>query len=152
MQLALDSFADNPVIDELVEWPPRKRRIVRIRACNVLFRRPFIEVTLADGEVFQRHFLRQSFAQDWAEARVILQTLTAIELITEFRLAPLADRVARVEKILAVRDECIRESDKMFEQGMYAQFLQQYGEDCKDLPTAAAEKIAVAQQQLRTGA
>ena len=56
MNLALDQLADNPIIDELVVWPPRGQRIVRIRACNVLFRKPFIEVTLADGEIFQRHF------------------------------------------------------------------------------------------------
>ncbi len=152
MQLALDYFADNPVIDEIVEWPPRDRRITRIRACNVLFRQPFIEVTLADGEVFQRHFMRQSFAQDWAEARVILETLTAIELITEFQIAPLADRDARIARVLAARDECIDESDKMFEQGMYRQFLQQYGEDYKDLPPAAAEKIAVAKRRIRADA
>ncbi len=151
MQLALDHFADNPVIDEIVVWPPRDRKITRIRACNVLFRRPFIEVTLADGEVFQRHFLRQSFARDWAEAQVVLETLTSIELITEFPLAPLTDRDARIESILAVRDDAIRESDKMFEQGMYAQFLQQYGEDCRDLPSATAEKIALARRQVRSG-
>ena len=67
-------------------------------------------------------------------------------------MAPLADRDARIARVLAARDECIDESDKMFEQGMYRQFLQQYGEDYKDLPPAAAEKIAVAKRRIRADA
>ena len=58
MNLALDEFADNPIIDELMRWPPRDQAMRSIRACNVLFRKPFIEVQLADGDVFQRHFSR----------------------------------------------------------------------------------------------
>ena len=148
MNLALERYADNPIIDELVCWPPKPHRMKSIRAGNVLFRKPFIEVEMADGEIYQRQFGRDSFAAFWAEACVILDTMTAIELVSEFRFAPVADRARLVADVLANRDECIEESNQMFEEGMYEQFLMQYGEDCAHLPEDALHKIAHARQQL----
>jgi hypothetical protein len=148
MNLALDHLADNPVIDELVLWPPRAQRIVRVRGCSALFRKPFIEVTLADGEVFQRHFPRQGFAEDWAEACVILQTLTRIEVVSDFEHQPVADRDGLVARVLACRDECIAEAGQMFDAGMYTQFLQQFGEDCAGLPEDVERRIAIARERL----
>ena len=90
MNLALDHYADNPIVDELVFWPPKSHRIKSVRACSPMFRKPFIEVELEDGDLFHRHFARDSFAQFWAEACVILDTLTSIELISDFSFKPLA--------------------------------------------------------------
>ena len=148
MNSALDQYADNPIIDELVCWPPRAQKILRVRACNVLFRRPFIEVQLQDGEIFQRHFPRAGFAGYWAEARVILATLTTIELHSDFDCAPPANADQLAREILATRADCIVESDKMFDQGMYAQFLMQYGEDCRDLPEETERKLVIARREL----
>ncbi len=148
MKLALERYADNPIIDELVCWPSKSRRMNSVRAGNVLFRKPFIEVEMEDGEIFQRQFVRDSFAASWAEACVILETLTGIKLVSEFSFTPIADRPRLVVEVLAERDECIEESNQMFEAGMYEQFLMQYGEDCANLPEDALQKIAHARQQL----
>jgi hypothetical protein len=148
MNLALDHLADNPIIDELVCWPPSTRRIRRVRAANVMFRKPFIEVEYEDGEVFHRHFTRDSFANDWAEAWIILDTLTTIELISDFDFEPVTEPEKLAQQVLQTRDECIAESDLMFEQGMYDQFLMQYGEDCKNLPAQALQRIAEARERL----
>jgi hypothetical protein len=148
MKMALEELADNPIIDELVFLPVHSRRMVSIRACCVMFRKPFIEVTMSGGETIQRHFPRPSFAESWAEACVILETLTSIKLISDFRFNPVANREALVDRVLACRDECIVEADKMFEQGMYALFLQQFGEDFDHLPPEVAQRIAKARQQL----
>ena len=148
MNLVLDHYADNPIIDELVFWPPKSRRIKSVRAASAMFRRPFIEVELDGGDVFHRHFARDSFAEFWAEACVILDTLTRIELISDFSFRPVAEPEKLQQRVLATRDECIEESNKMFEQGMYAPFLMQYGEDCKDLPAASQQKITHAIAQL----
>jgi hypothetical protein len=148
MNLALDQLADNPIIDELVVWPPRTERIVSIRACCVMFRKPFIEVTLADGDVFQRHFPRPSFSEFWAEVVVILETLTGIELISEFNYEAVADREALVARVLACRDESIVEANRMFDEGMYAQFLMQFGEDCAHLPAEVDQRIDTARSKL----
>jgi len=150
MNLALDHLADNPIIDELVFWPPRPRRIKSVRACNVMFRKPFIEVEFEGGEVIQRHFARDSFANYWAEASVILDTLTIIELISDFNFKAVSEPEKLVQRVLQTRDECIAESDLMFEQEMYAQFLMQYGEDCKNLPARTLQRIAQARQQLES--
>jgi hypothetical protein len=147
MNLALDQLADNPIIDELVVWPPRELRIVSIRACSVMFRKPFIEVTLADGDVFQRHFPRPSFVGFWAEAAVILETLTDIKLISEFNYEAVADRKALVARVLACRDESIVEANRMFDEGMYAQFLMQFGEDCAHLPVEVEQRIDTARSK-----
>ncbi|MDH3634472.1 MAG: hypothetical protein OES20_07175 [Gammaproteobacteria bacterium] len=151
MNLALDRYADNPIIDELVFWPPKSYRIKSVRACCVMFRKPFIEVELEGDEIFQRHFGRESFARYWAEACVILETITRIELISDFEFEPVSNAEHLAQKILACRDECIAESNLMFEQGMYAQYLIQYGEDCKNLPLETIQKIIQAKQQLATG-
>lgn len=151
MNLALDHFADNPIIDELVRWPPAARRMLSVRACNALFRKPFIEVCMEDGKVFQRHFARDSFAAHWAEACVILQTLTTIETISEFSFAPAANRGQLERRVLEVRDECIAECAPMYQQGMYAQFLMQFGEDCRDLPPAVRAQIESARAAIAEG-
>ena len=148
MNSALDQYADNPIIDELVCWPPRAQKIVSLRACNVLFRKPFIEVRLQDGEIFQRHFPRHGFAGEWAAARVILATLTTIDLHSDFACAPPANADELAREALATRAECIAESDKMFSEGMYAQFLMQYGEDCRDLPVETERKLDIARREL----
>ena len=150
MNLTLERYADNPVIEELVCWPPRKRRVKSIRACCVLFRKPFIEVEMEGGEIFQRHFDRQSFARYWAEACVILETITRIQLISDFDFEPLKDVDRLAQDVLANRDECIEECNLMFDEGMYAQFLMQFGEDCSNLPVETIQKIIQAKQQLGT--
>ena len=152
MNSALDQYAENPIIDELVFWPPKSQRIVSVRACCVLFRKPFIEVTMAGGEVFQRHFLRQGFVEFWAEARVILETLSSIELVSDFDYETPGETEKLMREVLAVRDECIAESDKMFAEGMYEQFLMQYGPDCRNLPPATERKLEIARRELGTTA
>ena len=148
MNLVLNRYADNPIIDELVCWPPKPRRMNSIRAGNVLFRKPFIEVEMEGGEIFQRQFTRDSFPDSWAEAFVILETMTNIKLISDFSFAPVADRAKLVADVLANRDECIEECNQMFDEGMFEQFLMQYGEDCANLPEDTMQKIAHARQQL----
>ncbi len=148
MNLALDRLADNPIIDELVYWPPKRRRIKRVRACSVLFRRPFIEVEYDGGEILQRHFTRDNFAHIWAEARVILETLTTIELVSEFSHGPVPEPEALVQRVRAIRDECIAEVEPMFEQGLYEQYLMQFGEDCRELPSTTQRHIDFARARL----
>jgi len=148
MNLALERYADNPIIDELVCWPPKPHRMKSIRAGNVLFRKPFVEVEMEDGEIYQRQFERDSFPAFWAEACVILETMTDIKLVSDFSFTPVAGRARLVADVLANRDECIEESNQMFEEGMYEQFLMQYGEDCAYLPEEALQRIAHARQQL----
>jgi hypothetical protein len=148
MNSALDQYAENPIIDELVCWPPKPERIVSLRACCVLFRRPFIEVTMAGGEVFQRHFPRQGFVEYWAEAEVILATVSAIELIADFSFERLAEAEKLAREVLATRERCIAESERMFAEGFYEQFLMQYGPDCKNLPPATAQKLEFARREL----
>lgn len=148
MNLALEQLADNPIIDELVEWPPRASRCLSIRASCVMFRKPFIEVSLADGEIFQRHFPRPSFTEHWAQAVVILETLTDIELISEFSYSPVPERDALVTRILTCRDESIAEAVEMFDEGMYEQFLMQFGENCAGLPEEVQQRIDLARSKL----
>ena len=144
MNLALDRFADNPIIDELVRWPPMPQPMRRIRAASSMFRSPFIEVELADGETFQRHFPRRRFAEDWAEARILLDTLTDIELVSEFEPPAVADAETLRAEALQVLEESIAEAEPMFAQGMYRQYLLQFGPNCKNLPPEVLHKLETA--------
>jgi hypothetical protein len=100
------------------------------------------------GEVFQLHFGRDSFARYWAEASVILETITSIKLISDFSFEPISDPEKLAREVLANRDECIDESNLMFDEGMYEQFLVQYGEDCENLPPDTVQRITHARKQL----
>ena len=144
MNLALEHYAENPIIDELVYLPHKTNRINSVRACASMFRRPFIEVEMASGEVHHRHFLRDSFARDWAEAKVILDTLTDIELISEFSYAPLKDPDSLVREVLQTREDCIAEAELMFNNEMYLQYLNQFGLECKNLPEETERNLAEA--------
>lgn len=146
MNLALEFFADNPIIDELVCWPPRAQKIKSLRAANVLFRQPFIEIEMQDGEMIQRQFPRDSFASYWAEACVILDAITTIELKSEFEPPAVADAAALVERVLETRSECIEESDQMYDERMYEQYLMQFGLDCKNLPEETLARIERARE------
>ena len=126
--------------------------MVSVRAGNVLFRKPFIEVETETGEIFQRQFSRDSFTSSWAEACVILETMTRIKLISDFSFAPVTDRAKLVADVLANRDECIEECNQMFDEGMYPQFLMQYGEDFAHLPEDVLQKIEHARQQIQLSA
>jgi len=148
VNLALEHFADNPIIDELVTWPPRRLRVRCIRACNVLFRKPFIEVELEDGSQFHRHFQREAFASHWAAAVVILRAMTAIELKADFRFTPYADVEALTREALAARDECLAEAEQMYREGMFEQFLMQFGPDCAHLPAAVEQMLAEARRRV----
>ena len=152
MNLALDRYAENPIIDELVAWPPRARRIRRVRASNPMFRRPFVEVDLEDGSQFHRHFQRESFVEHWAEAVVILQALTGIEVVADFRFVPRPDAAALEKEIIEARDECLAEAAQMYREGMYMQYLMQFGVDYKNLPEETENMLADARARLSPGA
>ena len=148
MNHTLDQFADNPIIDELVCWPPRPQAIRSIRASCPLFRQPFLEITLENDEMLTRHFSKDGFPGYWAEAMVILQTLTPIELISDVKVAELSDTDEFIKQILAEQEASVAEASMMFENGMYKQYLWQFGPDYKGLPPEVEENIAIAQSRL----
>ena len=149
MNLLLDKYADNPIIDELVFWPPKSKAMVSVRACAPMFRRPFLEIEFEDGETLHRHFMRENFARDWSEAIVILEAVTTIKVISDFSFPKYAQAQQLTWEVEAIREDCIKEADQMYQEGMYVPFLMQYGEDCKNLPEDVLEHLETARQALR---
>ena len=148
MNLALEYFADNPIIDEIVVWPPRAFKISKLRAASSMFRPPFIEIELGNGELIHRHFERSSFAGHWAEACIILEAITTIELVSEFEPPPVADAESLRQRVFEARDECIDECNQMYDEGMYHQYRMQFGPDCKNLPEDTLQRLAHADAAL----
>lgn len=150
MNLALYRYADNPIIDELVSWPPESRKVKSLRACMPMIRRPFIEIEYSDADLRHRHFAKSSFVEFWSEAVVIIDAITDIELISEFAFRPFPDRENLKKEVLESRDECIVESNQMFVAGMFQLFLDQYGANYKNLPAAAQKNIAQAKIKINS--
>ncbi len=148
MNHTLDQFTDNPIIDELVCWPPRVQAISSIRASAPMFRKPFIEITLDDGNTSDTSFVRENFGHYWAEAQIILETLTTIELISEFRVAEYHARTALVAQLQAEKADSLAGAEMMYVNGMYQQYLWQFGHDCRDLPDEVSEKLVRAKAAL----
>lgn len=148
MKLALDRFADNPIIDTILDCMEDGRVISSIRASRPMWRKPFIEIEYLAASPDQRHFSKDSFARYWAEAMAVLETLTDIQLVSEFDCGTPGNKVATVETILSTRNACIRECDPMFEAGLYRVYLDQFGANCKNLPTDTMTKIETAKKAL----
>ncbi len=142
MKLALDRFADNPVIDELICWIENNQAIKSLRASAPIWRKPFIEIEYRISKKLDHmHFPRELFIHYWSEATVVLETLTDIELIAEFKCNPVKNRKATIETILSTRNACIRECDSRFESGMYQVYINQFGANCKGLPEDTLGKL-----------
>ncbi len=148
MNLALDRYADNPIIDELVCWPPRPQKVKSLRGCLPMIRKPFIEIEYMDGESRQLHLPKSSFVEFWSEAVVIIGAITDIELISELKFQPVQDKESLIKEVLKSRDECIEESNQMFVGGMFQLFLDQYGANYKNLPADTLKNIADARNRI----
>jgi len=148
MNHTLDQFSDNPIIDELVSWPPREQSIVSVRASCPLFRQPFVEITLDNNETITHSFIKDGFVEYWTEAKVILETLTSIDLISDVKLSETMDINGLITRVLEARDESTTEAGMMFEHGMYQQYLWQFGNDYKGLPDHIMQNIAVSRARL----
>ena len=149
MNHTLDQFSDNPIIYELVSWPPRSQSVSSLRASSPLFRKPFVEITLDDNEMITRTYSKEGFTEYWTEAKIILETLTSIELISDVKVSEVMDIDELIARILEEKQESIADAGMMFDNGMYQQFLWQFGSDYKGLPDQVMKNIAVAQAQIK---
>jgi len=149
MNHTLDQFTDNPIIDELVSWPPRAQPVSSVRASSPLFRKPFVEITLQEGETITRTFAKDGFTEYWTEAKIILGILTSIELISDVKVSEAMDVDGLIVRIHEERDESIIAAGLMFDNGMYQQFLWQFGSDYKGLPDQVIQNIAVAKGHVK---
>jgi len=84
----------------------------------------------------------------WQEAEVLIQNLTNISLDTEFPVQPMADRDTFLQDVRACLAQSIAESNAIFDGGMYQLFLDQYGNNCKDLPDEVCIRIKQAQSKV----
>ena len=148
MNHTLDQFSDNPIIDELVRWPPRAQSISSVRASSPMFRQPFVEITLDNDETITRTFAKDGFTEYWTEAKVILDTLTSIKLISDVKVSETIDIDELTARIHEEREESVADAELMFENGMYKQYLWQFGRDYKGLPEQVVKNIAVAQARI----
>lgn len=149
MNHTLDQFTDNPIIDELVSWPPRSQSISSLRASTPIFRQPFIEITLANNETITRSFSNGGFTEYWTEAKIILETLTPIDLISDVKVSETIDADELIAWVLKEREDSVIEAGFMFDNGVYQQYLWQFGSDYKGLPEQVMKNIAVAKAHIK---
>jgi hypothetical protein len=148
MYAVLDHFSDISIIDEFIHSAPKNRRVRKIRACVPMIRKPFIELIVSDNQSVVRQFHKEGFATEWAKAAVIFETLTNIEVISEFDFPACGNLTGLIVEIGEIRNELIEESCRMFDLGMYRQFVNQYGLHYKNLPTDSIKKLKIARQLL----
>lgn len=149
MNHTLDQFTDNPIIDELVSWPPRSQSISSLRASTPIFRQPFIEITLDNNETITRSFSNGGFTEYWTEAKIILETLTPIDLISDVKVSETIDADELIAWVLKEREDSVIEAGFMFDNGVYQQYLWQFGSDYKGLPEQVMKNIAVAKAHIK---
>jgi len=147
MKLTLESFADNPIIDELLCWWDSSKKILSLRASAPLWRRPFIEISYADKTINHMHFPRESFIHYWSRAVIILDAVTDIKLESEFKHHPVEECESLEKNIASTLEDCIRECENIFESGLYKVYVDQFGPNCKNLPEEVIAKLEIARRE-----
>lgn len=148
MNCVLSRYSDNPIIARLVSWPPSKQKVITLRGSRPVFRNPFIEIEYEGGQTKAYSFPKSGFLKFWAEAVVIIETVTDIEVNSEFSFRPFENGPALISEVLAEKQECIDDSVKMFDAGIYGSFLDQFGENCKDMPQDILGNILFARKKM----
>ena len=165
MNAALEKFAHNFIIDEIVYWPPREKRLVRIEreipkagTCRVILK-------FDDKSDEQIEIERGCFEEHWNEAIAVFTAL----LDLDGDLSPLTDSeiqslerarqdfvTKRREQIsrdaLRIKQQALRDAKGLFDAGEYNQFLQQIGPDHKDMPRDIEKRISIAAHKTQTKA
>jgi hypothetical protein len=132
-----------------VQRPPRSEKILRLRGCAPVVRKPFIEIELSNGRSERHSFAKAEFARLWGEATIIVKTLTDIDIVSEVRYQPDVAEEQLVRDILQSRAEAIDESMEMFSAGTYRVFLEQFGQNYTNLPAGVEQCIETARKKLR---
>ena len=137
MNLLLDEYADNPIIDEVVYWPPKciQRIIVKQRPHGV-------EVVFDDGTEHFTSFenLNEDIFLKWLqEANEVLKLVTNIEVIGSVAEADGSISEKFVSKLLQRRsvliDDCLsRYQGSENDEFTRNWFLEQFGFNCVELP------------------
>ena len=137
MNLLLDEYADNPIIDEVVYWPPKcVQRVVAKespRGVDVVF------------EDRNKHFTsfenldEASFYNWWQEASEILKLVTNIEVIGSEAKADKNFSEKLASELLQRRGELIESCLSKYqahENDEFAKywFVEQFGFNCSKLP------------------
>ena len=154
MNRVLDQYADNPVIDEVVYWPPRE--IAQIVARRVGSNSVTLEVRFESGESHTTTFdgeRTKLFPLWWSEALVVLRVMTNIELRDEAELEYECSNGARLtSEVQRRRDETIAEMMQHFgdtkDPQQCSTFLEQFGPNSIDLPDAVQEQMSHAMEVL----
>lgn len=137
MNLLLDEYADNPVIDEVVYWPPKcVLRIIEKKS-------PFgVEVIFNDNS---RHITtfenmdKANFQMWWQEAHEILELVTNIEVIGSMSKSEREISEESESKIFNRRNELIQSclsKYQGYENDEFTKnwFVEQFGFNCSNLP------------------
>jgi hypothetical protein len=151
LNLALDNFADNPIVDELVYWPPKGSAVTSVVCSALTDEETTLCIKYRDGRELVQRFPTERILPHWPEAVVVVEALTDIKMISDIDHPPVENAENLADAALKHRDQCIEVSLGMFDEGMYELFLEQYGANHKNLPPDVIEKIALARREMRLG-
>ena len=161
MNSALDKFAHNVIIDEIVYWPPKEGRVLTIHSnvpsignCSVL-------IKYDDESEIVVEIERGYFEESWNEACAVLKAVTDIKgdfsPLTKDKILLLeADRQICIGyRIEGITNEANREKRRamekaieLFEAGMYEVFLEQFGSNYTSLPDSMVKRIEIARGKI----
>ncbi len=149
MNLLLNEYTDNPVIDEVVYWPPKDVRKI------VAKRKPLgIEVEFSDNTKHFTPFKKAevvTFLSWWREAQEILSMVTNIDLVDEISSESVdtySEELAQT--ILKRREELINECITRLrghenDEFTKSWFTEQFGFNFANLPKHIEEIVQNAQ-------
>jgi hypothetical protein len=157
MNAALENFSHNLIVDAIVYWPPRQKRLVRMDREIPIEGDCCVTLTFDDNTAERITIERGCFESHWNEAIAVCTSLLSLvgdlsplsvaevqslEVARQQSEARQRDEVSRAA--LRLKQQAIHDSQELFDAGEYAQFLQQFGPDVKDLPPETEKRIAIA--------
>lgn len=165
MNSVLEEFAHNPIIDEIVYWPPRRKRLLRIERDIPASGNCRVTLKFDDKSTEIVEIKRGGFELHWNEAIAVITALLKIEgdlrPLSKAEIDSLeADRQEiearkrdQISKdVFRLKQQALQYAKELFDAGEYDLFLQQFGPDTSDLSPVFEKRIAIAIKKIQTKA
>jgi len=161
MNSVLEKYAHNFIIDEIVYWPPSQKTITSIEAIVPNIGKCLARLHYHDGTSFDINIERGCFEKTWNEACAILHSVTNITeglrrltprevaILEKERQDYVSYEIEQLEKeAQRIKKEQIEKAIELFDAGLYDVFLEQFGNNCVDIPAPIQKRIEIARGKI----
>lgn len=162
MYSVLEKFSHNIILDEIAHLLENGKIINAVKAVIHERGNCVVRVSFRDQTDYQIDVERGSFEDTWNEACAILMAVTniteGIDRLTVNQISKLEkDRQQNISRQQEyhmreaenIWNEQLVQATRLFEAGLYDEFLGKFGGNCKELPRLIRKRIEIAEKKVK---